>query len=94
MSTLQELISNSNVVVFSKPGCPFCAKTKDLFKSLNIAYDEKSIAEDANNKLFEEVNKQYNHETLPAVFVKGQFIGGNSDVQAKNEAGELTKMLA
>ena len=31
--------------------------------------------------------------TVPSVWIKGQHVGGNSDVQALAESGKLQKML-
>jgi hypothetical protein len=30
-----ELVKNNKIVVFSKTTCPYCAKVKELFRSLN-----------------------------------------------------------
>lgn len=32
--------------------------------------------------------------TVPSIWINGKFIGGNSDLQAKNSSGELKKLLA
>lgn len=32
--------------------------------------------------------------TVPSIFIAGQFIGGSSDLDAKNKSGELKKLLA
>ena len=32
------MIKNNTVVIFSKTTCPYCAKVKDLFNSLDMKY--------------------------------------------------------
>ncbi|EPY34697.1 glutaredoxin 3 [Strigomonas culicis] len=44
--------------------------------------------------LREQIFKQYEHDTVPAIFINGKFIGGCSDLQALQKSGELSKLLA
>ena len=37
-SFVNDLIRLNDIVIFSKTTCPFCAKVKELFKSLNREY--------------------------------------------------------
>ena len=32
--------------------------------------------------------------TVPSIWINGEFVGGNSDLQTKNSNGELKKLLA
>ena len=91
--SLQQIIAKNTAVVFTTASCPFCIMTKKLLNQQNVPFDELNINESANAKLFEEVEKQYKHDTVPAVFIKSKFIGGNSELQAANSNGELAKLL-
>ena len=48
-SFVNDLIRLNDIVIFSKTTCPFCAKVKELFKSLNHEY--VSVELDAIGKL-------------------------------------------
>ena len=90
-ATIQAEIDGNNVMVYSKSYCPFAKQTKDLFKSKGIdakivELDQVGNGQDIQNKLKEMTGQG----TVPNVFIKGKHIGGNSDVQALNAAGNLT----
>jgi len=68
----------ADVTVFTRPGCPFCAKAKTMLHEA-VAEGEELV-----------LNKDYTEETLravagassvPQVFVNGQKIGGSDDLE-------------
>ena len=42
---LQQMIDENRVMIFSKTTCPFCAKVKELFKSLNVTFEAFELDE-------------------------------------------------
>ena len=62
------------VVMFSKPGCSFCAKARELLKSKGMAFDE---IESSQRRLLAVSGKK----TTPQVFIDGQLIGGSDDLE-------------
>lgn len=32
----------ANVVIYTKPGCPYCAKAKESYQARGIAFDERN----------------------------------------------------
>jgi glutaredoxin-like protein len=76
----------ADVTVFTRPGCPFCAKAKTMLHEAGMQFEELVL------------NKDYTEETLravagatsvPQVFVNGQKIGGSDDLEswlARNKA--------
>jgi protein-disulfide isomerase len=50
-SFFNDLIKKHKIVIFSKTTCPFCAKVKDLFNSLNESYASLDLDEIGNNNL-------------------------------------------
>jgi glutaredoxin 3 len=91
---LTQIIGANRVVVFTRTKCPFCLRAKELLRSLGASFDEHDIdvvADDA--KIFEEIQKQFSHETVPAIFIGGKFYGGCSDITALHEKGELKPLL-
>ena len=35
-----------DITIYSKPMCPSCVKAKNVFKSMNLEYTEKTIGSD------------------------------------------------
>ncbi|DAZ97461.1 TPA: hypothetical protein N0F65_009944 [Lagenidium giganteum] len=91
---VQDKTSNNAVVVFSKSYCPYCTKTKQLFKELGVSFvlvelDQISEGDDIQNAL-ESLTGQ---RTVPNTFIGGKSVGGNSDIQALHKAGKLVPLL-
>lgn len=74
-----------NIVIYSKPNCPWCVKAKELMKKLHMEYSEKIL--DVNYTR-EELREMVNGSapvsmtpplTVPQIFVDGNRIGGYED---------------
>ncbi|KAG5475311.1 hypothetical protein LSCM1_03424 [Leishmania martiniquensis] len=94
-ATVAELIAANKVVVFSWVTCPFCVRAKELLKPLAkdlrvYECDQMPNGEDLRKEIF----SKYGHETVPAIFINGEFIGGCSELQALQRSGGLTKKLS
>lgn len=66
-----------SVTVFSKPGCPFCAKAKADLEAAGMAYEEVLMGRDASITTLRAVSGR---DTVPQVFIGGQHIGGSDDL--------------
>jgi len=67
------------VVMFSKPGCPYCARAKAILKARGIAFTD--ISQD--NKITTSVLRAVSGGTTwPQVFEGGRLIGGAEEVAA------------
>ena len=91
MPALDQLISAKRVVVFSSTFCPFCVRAIALLKSLT---QEMDVHDPAPADVRAEILQRYNHRTVPAIFISGNFIGGNSELQALHQQGKLVPLLA
>lgn len=67
-----------SVSIFTKPGCPFCAKAKALLKEKGLAYEEIVLGKDAT---MVSVRAITGRETAPQVFIGGKHIGGSDDLE-------------
>ncbi len=67
------------VVVFSKPGCPHCARAKATLNKNNIRYTEISQDQRINSSALRAVSGQ---STWPQVFIGGKLIGNADAVDA------------
>ena len=62
----------SAVTLFTKPGCPFCAKAKAALKDNNIGFEEIVLGTDATSVSLKAVTGQ---TTVPQIFVDGKYLG-------------------
>ncbi|KNZ44221.1 glutaredoxin [Puccinia sorghi] len=88
------LLGYSAVVVFSKSTCPYCVKAiqtlKDLGQSPKVVELDEVTEGGAQH---EYLKKKTGQRTVPAIFIKTQFIGGNSDLQALHAKNQLKPLL-
>ena len=82
------------MVVFSKSTCPFCRKTKTLLEDLKIPFTVYELNDMDNGADIQDSLKDLTGQrTVPSVFVKGNHVGGNDDLQAAAKDGKLQAML-
>ena len=88
-------VAGSDVVVFSKSYCPFCAKTKSLFESIdvNAKVIELDLRDDGAS-IQADLKTMTGQGTVPNVFIKGKHLGGNDDTQKAHASGKLKELLA
>ena len=90
-------ICSCQVVVFSKSYCQYCAMTKSLFsKSEFNGLKVKVIELDqikSGNDIQSTLVSMTGQRTVPSVWVKGTFLGGNDDTQRAYKSGKLQSML-
>ncbi len=71
--------TGESVALFTKPGCPFCAKAKALLSEKGLAYEEIVLGSDASITGLRAISGR---ETVPQVFIGGKHIGGSDDLEA------------
>ncbi|ODQ77147.1 hypothetical protein BABINDRAFT_105485 [Babjeviella inositovora NRRL Y-12698] len=92
---IQALIKTHKVFVASKSYCPYCAKAKATLRSFDakdvfvIELDQLADGADLQEAL-QEITGQ---RTVPNIFIGGEHIGGNSDLDAIKSNGELEAKL-
>ena len=64
------------IIIYSKPNCVYCDKSKALVKGLGMAYEEKMFGKDFKSpeELYEAVGKQV--RTMPQIKIDDVLIGG------------------
>lgn len=67
------------VTVFTKPGCPFCAKAKAMLQGAGLTFEEISLGHGVTSRSLQAVAGE---GTAPQVFVGGKKIGGSEALQA------------
>lgn len=74
--------------LYTKPTCPFCNKAKALLEAKGIEFEDHDISKDP--ELRAEVSASVGgYNTVPMIFIDGEFIGGNSELQALETIGKL-----
>ncbi len=68
-----------SVSLFTKPGCPFCARAKSMLTERGIQYEEILLGKDATTVSLRAVTGR---ATVPQVYIGGRHIGGSEDLEA------------
>jgi len=68
-----------DVVLFTKPGCPYCQAAKADLEAAGMAFEEIVLGRDASLRGLRATTGAM---TVPQVFVNGQRIGGSEDLKA------------
>jgi len=68
-----------DVTVFSLPGCPHCAKAKDMLDDAGITYEALELNRDYSDRTLRAVSAA---TTVPQVFINGALIGGADDLES------------
>ncbi len=67
------------VSLFTKPGCPFCAKAKTLLNDAGYEYEEIVLGTQASLASLKAISGR---DTVPQVFIGGKHVGGSDDLEA------------
>ena len=82
----------SDVVIYTKPGCPYCHAAKDLLGRKGADYAEIVASSDPAKKQ-EMIQKSGGRMTFPQIFIDGKHIGGSDDLHALDRKGALDPLL-
>lgn len=66
-----------DVAVFSREGCPFCARAKGLLHDAGIEFEELVLNRDYTDQTLRAIST---HTTYPQVFINGRLIGGSDEL--------------
>ena len=69
----------ASISIITKPGCPFCAKAKEMLKAKGMPYEELVLGHDATLRSVRAITGR---ETVPQVFIDGKHIGGSEELEA------------
>jgi len=67
------------VSLFTKVGCPFCARAKALLKEKGLDYEEIVLGQDVTTRSLRAVTGA---TTVPQVFIDGKLIGGSEALES------------
>jgi glutaredoxin 3 len=98
---LDGLIAQNNVLMLSFTTCPYCIKAKQVLDEQGAKYTVVELDQDPEGKaLRAELGDLLGRTSVPAIWIKSEFIGGcndggprNSGVVGLKENGQLPTML-
>lgn len=64
----------ANVTIYTTPWCGWCARTKEYFKSHNVAYTEKDVAADTGAR--QEMLQKSQQMGVPVIDIDGTIVVG------------------
>jgi glutaredoxin-like protein len=67
-----------DVTVFSRPGCPHCARAKGMLRDAGIEFEVLELNKEYSDRTLRAVSAA---RTVPQVFINGQLIGGAKDLE-------------
>jgi glutaredoxin-like protein len=65
-------------IVFAKPGCPYCARAKELLRDHGIVFEEVTLGKGITTSSLRAVSGK---GTAPQVFIGGRLIGGAEELE-------------
>ena len=83
----------ARVEIYTKFGCPYCARAKRLLEEKGVDYQEYELHSDPG-KREEMLSRANGRHTVPQVFIDGRHVGGSDDLAELESNGQLDPMLA
>lgn len=83
----------AKVTIYTKPGCPYCARALSLLERKKADVHEIVAALDAQLKE-EMIERSGGRRTFPQIFIGDQHIGGSDDLADLDGRGGLDPLLA
>jgi glutaredoxin-like protein len=68
-----------DVTVFTRKGCPFCAKAKGMLHDEGIEFDELQLNRDFTDRTLRAV---VGSDMVPQIFINGEYVGGSTELEA------------
>lgn len=83
----------AKVEIYTKFGCPYCARAKRLLTEKGATFEEYDITLGGPQR-GEMLERAGGRTTVPQVFIDGRHIGGSDDLAALDAQGGLDPLLA
>ena len=79
--------SDLKVLLYTKDTCKYCILAKELLVKNSIPYEFIELSN--NRELHQKIAYQTSQNTVPYVYINGEFIGGYKNLQELEESGKL-----
>lgn len=67
-----------NATIFTRAGCPFCAKAKQKLKAEGVTFEELVLGKDYTDLTLRAISAG---SMVPQIFIDGDLVGGSSDLE-------------
>ena len=81
----------AEVVIYTKHGCPYCTRAKQLLDSKRVSYQEIGLDSEPNRR--QEMIEKSGRHTVPQIFINGKSVGGCDDLHELERQGKLDSLL-
>jgi glutaredoxin 3 len=82
----------ARVEIYTKFGCPYCARAMRLLDEKGVDYEEYEI-NTVPGKRDEMLERAPGRTTVPQIFIDGRHVGGSDDLAELERGGQLDAML-
>ena len=82
----------TEVTIYTKPLCPYCADALDLLERKGVAINQIDISSQPDKRA-EMIQRSGGRMTVPQIFVGERHLGGCDDIYAMDARGELDPVL-
>ncbi|HEX8622239.1 MAG TPA: glutaredoxin 3 [Allosphingosinicella sp.] len=80
------------VEIYTKFGCPYCARAKALLEAKGVDYEEFEL-NSTPGKREEMLQRAPGRTTVPQIFINGRHVGGSDDLAELEGSGRLDALL-
>lgn len=92
---IKSTVTENPVVVFSKTTCPYCNTAKSIFTQIGVDAKVYELDRREDGPLLQDIlGAMTKARTVPRVFIRGECIGGCSELQTLHRNGQLEGMLS
>ena len=82
----------ARVEIYTKFGCPYCARALRLLDEKGAAYEEYEV-NTMPGKREEMLERAHGRTTVPQIFIDGRHVGGSDDLDELERSGRLDSLL-
>ncbi|MDZ4306443.1 glutaredoxin 3 [Allopontixanthobacter sp.] len=86
-------MSTPTIDIYTKFGCGYCYRAKQLLKRKGVAFNEHDITLGGPKKA-EMQSRAPLARTVPQIFIGDTHVGGSDELAALERSGKLDQMLA
>jgi glutaredoxin 3 len=82
----------ARIEIYTKFGCPYCARAMRLLEEKGAAYEEYEV-NTMPGKREEMLERAAGRTTVPQIFIDGRHVGGSDELAELERDGRLDAML-
>lgn len=80
------------VTVYTTEPCSFCVRVKGILSARGVEFEEVNLTKDPAGRV--ELAQRTGMKSFPQVTIGDRLLGGFAEIQAAEDSGRLTELLA